>query len=83
MVRDLLAEIPLQKTTKASKHQANLTIDYLLSLKAQGRLIAHRPTGYNVLNSFYKPIHKFRLWEICMKKVFKIHRKVHKFVGLF
>ena len=25
--------------------------------------LAHRPTDYHALNSLYKPVHKFRLWE--------------------
>jgi len=44
MVGDMLVEIPQHKTSKAS---ANLIIK-LLSPKAQSRLIAHRPSQYNL-----------------------------------
>ena len=53
-----------------------LVIALMPEPQSQGWLIAHRPTGCNVLNSYCKPAHKFRLWEICMNKIFKIHGKV-------
>ena len=66
--RDPLAERPHQQISQ-------LIID-LLSPNAQGRLIDHGPSNSHALNSLYKPVHKFRLWEICKKNVLKIHGKV-------
>jgi len=71
MIRDLLAEIPKLKDLIKHQQISQLIID-LLSPKAQGRLIAHRPTDCHALNSLYKPVHKFRFWEIRMKNGFKI-----------
>ena len=75
MVRDLLADIPWLKDLIKHQQISQLIVD-LLSPKAQSRLIAQRPTGCHAPNSLYKPVHKFRLWEIRMKNVFKIHGKV-------
>ena len=67
---------PLAEDLIKHRQISQLIID-LLSPKAQGRLIAHRPRSCHARIFLYKPVHKFWLWEICMKNVFKIHGKVH------